>query len=161
MRAEGLGEFGGATHLAGGPSSFSSLYLSLLSPVPSHSTAAALLCPPAHRWGGSADASTHPWAAETLTARASLALALQSCCWFACFCNTVISTRWSFFVKALPHTNRQEAQMAWCSFFHVLFFFLLLLVFFTLSFLQFIEQQQCLSYINLKYLLFSMGIALA
>lgn len=51
--------------------------------------------------------------------------------------------------------------MAWCSFFHVLFFFLLLLVFFTLSFLQFIEQQQCLSYINLKYLLFSTGIALA
>lgn len=42
MRAEGLGEFGGATHLAGGPSSFSSLYLSLLSPVPSHSPTALL-----------------------------------------------------------------------------------------------------------------------
>lgn len=39
--------------------------------------------------------------------------------------------------------------------------FFLLLVFFTLSFLQFIEQQQCLTYINLKYLLSSMGISLA
>lgn len=51
MRAEGLGELGGGTHLAGGPSSlvpFTSPALpdALLQP---HSTAAAPLCPPARR----------------------------------------------------------------------------------------------------------------